>query len=1386
MDWLSLCVCGTKRNDGKIKKDGKRKKGKKSKNNFKRKGSCQAPPFIVEEFLRQSQDEQPKETAEKEWMNGEIINCFDNRGKDQISSTDQTSPSKVNGSPPCRIDDHGNFEESPGSSEKNASESARESRGVDYYYDDEVLHSRSASSIADEDERQIKDTLDEKEHDEATDLDEFVPRAVSIGELEDSSWTLEIADRQDAAPKHSIDRKCGERISSRINFSDEKHVKSKARPAPRKGTRNTLPPIKGRARVEALDNEEVQTRGETNRFGFKRTVASHGNEIRRKLNSCSFEVRPFEDEEQGRKVKTPRGEGSMIPRLASPMRREVNSLKNDNDKSEIVQNGRVHSAVVSGINLEQHTVTVEWFERGETKGKEVEIDAILALNRDLNQKMGPRVGSDSICALPQVMNNHMLASSRARHSTRPSIPVKAGSNRQFQVSRQTGRPTNIMSSTTSVNGHESVSGLTGRRELENIPPTPTTTVTQCLMTPVQNRQQKQAQQQQQLQQQQQTQVENGRGRRSNVVKEVEKLKKNREERRQRQAELKEEKEALMNLDPGNPNWEFLAMIREYQNSIEFRPLRETDAVEDHQITVCVRKRPLNKKEHARKEIDVISVPSKDQMVVHEPKSKVDLTKYLENQIFRFDYAFDETCNNEIVYKYTAKPLVQTIFEGGMATCFAYGQTGSGKTHTMGGDFNGKTQDCKKGIYAMVAKDVFKCLKLAKYRPLNLVISASFFEIYSGKVFDLLADKEKLRVLEDGKQQVQIVGLTEKVVETCDEVLKLIQHGNSARTSGQTSANSNSSRSHAVFQIIARIPGTHKVHGKFSLIDLAGNERGADTSSANRQTRMEGAEINKSLLALKECIRALSRKGTHLPFRASKLTQVLRDSFIGEKSKTCMIAMISPGMSSCEHSLNTLRYADRVKELAATDPTEIKTSPTDDDRDMKIEEQGNNSVLSDSDLAQLRSLNEGELSQDLYTFHEAVSALQLLEEEVLDTHKLVMDNTTKFLNDAHSVFSATHEVDYDQEDTRSKTKANSIVTLNHHRSSSPTNTTIMISDDDMDNDTQTLNIAKVDTVAKNSLMSSWKDEMEHKNDFSSNNTEEDSDVLFCTPPVRSVITKKSMTTGRFGRKKSINKSMPVIERSIQRSNTSPRIKLTTTSKKKSQKYHWSGTFRAKTSSKDVYCNTYYSPSKDKQHDMNNQLTNYNYYYEDFAKKKLASKEDIFYSNKFDPQTIHDSWIDGSIGCQPCIDICSDTFEGYNNFKDYDTDQDNGALLAAFSDVNINLKSINMTDVDDKNMNSCDVNSLVNHSTVLYSQLTHDVNNVKEDNNLCNAKELVVPSINIKSNAKKMLNETRKKSATQLDYYKIWYSLLFFFKNVILFLLLPTAYIIFFIYVQENNI
>lgn len=661
--------------------------------------------------------------------------------------------------------------------------------------------------------------------------------------------------------------------------------------------------------------------------------------------------------------------------------------------------GRIHSAVVSGINTTTRSVTVEWFERGETKGKEIELDAILALNPDLI----PAQPTENVRTLP----SKLPAPSRASVAIVPNNKggsVSTRSTRQSQAAHVLLANQNNLAF--SQNGPQTA---VAHRAVESMmPPPPAPVVAQpapSVVAPPGGTVTRQS-------------AMNPQGggaaarRRSNVVKEVERLEKNREERRARQAEIKEEKKALMNMDPGNVNWEFLSMIREFQATLEFRPIRDTDGVEDHQITVCVRKRPLNKKELARKEVDVITVPSKDRIIVHEPKTKVDLTKYLENQNFRFDYAFDDSCDNEKVYKYSAKPLVQTIFEGGMATCFAYGQTGSGKTHTMGGDFQqGKTQDCSTGIYAKTARDVFKLLKSPKYRTLDLVVSASFFEIYSGKVFDLLNGKAKLRVLEDGKQQVQLVGLCERSVDSVEEVLKLIQHGNGVRTSGSTSANAHSSRSHAVFQVILRPRASTRLHGKFSLVDLAGNERGADTSSANRQTRMEGAEINKSLLALKECIRALGRKGAHLPFRASKLTQVLRDSFIGEKSKTCMIAMISPGLMSCEHSLNTLRYADRVKELAA-DPLDAggKASPTVIDTGTispLIEEDGQ-----DDDLAQLRSLNEGELSADLYTFHEAVSHLQEMEEDVLDSHKLVLDQIPKWHQACATLLAMTNEVDYD--------------------------------------------------------------------------------------------------------------------------------------------------------------------------------------------------------------------------------------------------------------------------------------------------------------------------------------------------------------------------------------
>uniref|UniRef100_A0A8C2PYJ4 Kinesin-like protein n=1 Tax=Cyprinus carpio TaxID=7962 RepID=A0A8C2PYJ4_CYPCA len=607
--------------------------------------------------------------------------------------------------------------------------------------------------------------------------------------------------------------------------------------------------------------------------------------------------------------------------------------------------GRIHQAMVTSLNEDNESVTVEWIENGDTKGKEIDLECIFSLN--------PDVGPEEEISLSPV-------------TPPPPIPSSVKVNK-IPKNRRTIAP-----------GRSEIPSRDNRVQQ---PSQPTQSLTQS-----------------QIAQQQQ----NGKmtllsafQRKSNCVKEVEKLQEKRERRRLQQQELREKR--AQEIDTTIPNYEILQMIRDFRASLDYRPLTTTDLVE---LTV--------------KDLDVITIPSKDVVMVHEPKQKVDLTRYLENQTFRFDYAFDDSTTNEMVYRFTARPLVETIFDRGMATCFAYGQTGSGKTHTMGGDFSGKNQDCSKGIYALAARDVFLMLKKPNYKKLDLQVYATFFEIYSGKVFDLLNRKAKLRVLEDGKQQVQVVGLQEREVRCTEDVLKLIEMGNSCRTSGQTSANAHSSRSHAVFQIILRRKG--KMHGKFSLIDLAGNERGADTSSADRQTRLEGAEINKSLLALKECIRALGLNKPHTPFRASKLTQVLRDSFIGENSRTCMIATISPGMASCENTLNTLRYANRVKELtvdpnAVTEGVRPNVNAINQLNIMDEEWDLGNSPQRD-DLKLLCEQNEEEVSPQLFTFHEAVSQLVEMEEQVLEDHRAVFQESIRWLEDEKVLLEMTEEVDYD--------------------------------------------------------------------------------------------------------------------------------------------------------------------------------------------------------------------------------------------------------------------------------------------------------------------------------------------------------------------------------------
>ncbi|KAM5291438.1 LOW QUALITY PROTEIN: kinesin-like protein KIF2C [Glossophaga mutica] len=461
------------------------------------------------------------------------------------------------------------------------------------------------------------------------------------------------------------------------------------------------------------------------------------------------------------------------------------------------------------------------------------------------------------------------------------------------------------------------------------------------------------------------------------------------------------------------------MIKEFLATLDCHLLNMTDPIKQHRICVCVRKRLMIKQgkllsvrkrlwKLSKKEIDLISVHSKC-LFVHEPWFKIYLTNYPKNQAFCFDFALNETASNEVVYRFTDRPLVHTIFKGEKATCFAYGRRGSEKTHTMGGSLYGKSQNASKGIYVMASHDILVLKNQPCYRNLGLEVYVTSFEIYNGKTVRMCNKKAKLRILEDGKQQmqvqVQVLGLQEHLVSCADDVIRMIDIESACRLSGQRFANS-ISHSHICFQIFLRAKG--RVHGKFSLVDLAGNRSPPTISIADRQTCMEGTEIKTSLLALKECIRALEQNKAHTPIRQSKLAQVLRDSFILENSRTCMIATISPGISSCEYTLNTLRYADRVKELSPHNGP-IGEQPV----QMEVEETEavNGSLTADNfPKEEEEEEEEEELSSQMSSFNEVMTQIRELEERAVEELKEIIQQGPGWLE----VSEVTEQQDYDLE------------------------------------------------------------------------------------------------------------------------------------------------------------------------------------------------------------------------------------------------------------------------------------------------------------------------------------------------------------------------------------
>ncbi|NXY47531.1 KIF19 protein, partial [Ceuthmochares aereus] len=282
--------------------------------------------------------------------------------------------------------------------------------------------------------------------------------------------------------------------------------------------------------------------------------------------------------------------------------------------------------------------------------------------------------------------------------------------------------------------------------------------------------------------------------------------------------------------------------------------------------------------------------------------------------FVFDMVFDHRATQEEVYMSTTKSLIEGVISGYNATIFAYGPTGAGKTYTMLG------MDSEPGIYIRALDDLFKALEAAT-EEMHYTVSMSYLEIYNEVIRDLLNPSSGfLDLREDSRGNIQIAGITEVSTRNAQEIMQLLTKGNKQRTQEPTAANKTSSRSHTVLQVTVKsrrkATSEEMRTGKLFMVDLAGSERAAQTQNQGKRMK-EGAHINRSLLALGNCINALSEKGgsraQFVNFRDSKLTRLLKDS-LGGNSRTVMIAHISPASTSFEESRMTLIYAYRAKNI----------------------------------------------------------------------------------------------------------------------------------------------------------------------------------------------------------------------------------------------------------------------------------------------------------------------------------------------------------------------------------------------------------------------------------------------------------------------------------------
>ncbi|KFK27871.1 hypothetical protein AALP_AA8G439800 [Arabis alpina] len=354
------------------------------------------------------------------------------------------------------------------------------------------------------------------------------------------------------------------------------------------------------------------------------------------------------------------------------------------------------------------------------------------------------------------------------------------------------------------------------------------------------------------------------------------------------------------------------------------------------VRVAVNIRPLITPELLNGCTDCITVAPKEPQV------------HIGTHTFTYDFVYGNGGHPCVeIYDHCVAPLVDALFKGYNATVLAYGQTGSGKTYTMGTNYSG--DGTNGGIIPKVMEDIFRKVETTKDST-ELLIRVSFIEIFKEEVFDLLDSNSSALLKNDGGVQakhnalsrapiqiretasggITLAGVTEAEVKTKEEMGSFLARGSLARATGSTNMNSQSSRSHAIFTITLEQKKTSSCSStttedggedilcaKLHLVDLAGSER-AKRTGADGMRLKEGIHINKGLLALGNVISALGderkrKEGGHVPYRDSKLTRLLQDS-LGGNSKTVMIACVSPADTNAEETLNTLKYANRARNI----------------------------------------------------------------------------------------------------------------------------------------------------------------------------------------------------------------------------------------------------------------------------------------------------------------------------------------------------------------------------------------------------------------------------------------------------------------------------------------